>query len=130
MSLSHLSLEQLNQAVSLLKERETIQSQLAKIDDEIREIESGTPSGRKIKSDPKSLPTSDGVRKRTRRRKNVEQAVLKALQKAGAAGLNAKELAFRAKVKVTSLRTWLYTKGKTVTAIAHKGGGIFAYKAS
>ena len=130
MSLSHLSLEQLNQAVSLLKEREAIQLQLEKIDEELRGIENGTFSSQKTKGDLKSRPTPDGVKKRKRRRKNVEQAVVKALQNAGDGGLNVKELALRAKVKATSLRTWLYTKGKTVTAIAPRGRGIFAYKAS
>ena len=128
MSLSHLSIEQLNQAVSLLKRREAIQSQLEKIDHELRQIENGKFSSQIISKRQESIPASHATAKRPRRRKNVQRAVLKALKKAGAEGVNVKELAFRAKVKTNSLRTWLYTKGKSVEEIVRKGSGIFAYR--
>jgi len=127
MSLSHLSLEQLEQAVELLREKEALQSQVEKIDHQLRELENGKFLVAEIKEKHERLPGPLKIEWGVRRRKNVQQAVLKALTKAGPKGLTVKDLAFRAKVKTGSLRTWLYTTGKKIAGLKKVAPGTFAY---
>ncbi len=112
MRITNLSVKQLVHAVELLKQREALQSQIKGIDHQLHEIENGKFTVTDIKEKRERLTDPQKMKLRVRRRRNVQQAVLKALKIAGSEGLTVKELAFRAKVKTGSLRTWLYTTGK------------------
>jgi len=129
MSLSRLSLLQLNQAIALLKERESLQAQIAKVDLQLRQIENGNASGPQLAARSVGQVVDSGRKPRRRRRGNMQQAILNALKSAGSEGLPVKELALRAKVKASSLNTWLYTTGKTVAGIKKLKPGLFAYHA-
>lgn len=126
MSITNLSVKQLERAIELLKQREALQSQIERIDHQLREIENGKFAITEIKETHERLAGPQKIRRRVRRRRNVQQAVLKALKIAGAKGLTVKELAFRAKVKTGTLRTWLYTTGKKKAGIKKLAPGTFA----
>jgi hypothetical protein len=126
MSINNLSVKQLEHAVELLKLREALQSQIEGIDHQLYEIENGKFTVTDINERPARLTDPQKVKLRVHRRKNVQRAVLKALKTAGSEGLTVKELAFRAKVKTGSLRTWLYTTGKKIVGIKKVAPGTFA----
>jgi len=126
MSLSHLSLDQLEQAVELLKKKEALQSQVEKIDEQLREIENGEYPIMEIMETREQPIAPKKMKRQWHRRRTVQQAVLKALTEAGPEGLTVKELAFQAKIKTGSLRTWLYTTGKKTAGIKKLTPGTFA----
>jgi predicted DNA-binding protein (UPF0251 family) len=126
MSIINLSVKQLEHAVELLKQRAALQSQIEGIDHQLHEIENGKFIVADRKKRHERLTDPQKMKLRVHRRRNIRQAVLNALKIAGSEGLTVKELAFRAKVKTGSLRTWLYTAGKKIADIKKVAPGIFA----
>jgi hypothetical protein len=120
--ISNLSLNQLEQMIPLLKEKETLQ---AKLDDTCRGLERLEKSG--IFDKAARSTTLKKLKKRPRRRKKIEESILRALQAAGARGLTLKELATNAKVHKPTLNTWIYTTGKKTPGIERIAPGRFAY---
>jgi hypothetical protein len=93
MTLSNLPLNELEQMLPLLKEKEVLQ---AKLNEVYRHLERLEKSGVSDKVASSAVPKK--LKERPRRRKKIKQAILKALQAAGAKGLTLKELAIHAKV--------------------------------
>jgi hypothetical protein len=127
MNLSALSLKQLEHIVGLLKEKEALQAKLDEINRDLQGMENGKVSA---PSDSESLnhsPRSKRIKKRSRRRGGLQEAVLKVLKSAGAKGLTVKQLADQAKVKKSSLAVWLYTSGKKISGFKKVASGVFAY---
>lgn len=122
MTLSNLSLNQLEQMIPLLKEKEALQ---AKLNDVCRRLEHLEKNGISDKEARSAIPKK--LKKRSRRRKNIEKSILKALQAAGAKGLTLNELAINAKVHKPTLNTWIYTTGKKTPGIKKIAPGTFAY---
>jgi hypothetical protein len=118
MSLTTLSSRQLHQLVTLVKERESLQSRLARIDSSLAKL-----SG-EVEVQPRRTTEK---RSKRRRRKALKEPLLKALQAAGKKGLTVKELATQLKSKSGSVGVWLYTTGKKIKTIKKIGRGRFAY---
>jgi hypothetical protein len=126
MKLTDISASQLERLIPLLKEKESLQAQLAKVNADLSRLEGGKPitveSG-KVAAAPKRR------KRRSRRRGGMQGAVLKVLGAAGAKGMKVKELAELAKVNPASLNTWLYTAGKKTSGLKKLAPGLFAYQA-
>jgi hypothetical protein len=127
MNLSALSLKQLEHIVGLLKEKEVLQTKLDCVNRDLKRLENGSGSALSASESLNDLPHSKRIKKRSRRRGGLQQAVLKALKSAGAKGLTVKQLAVQAKVKKSSLAVWLYSSGKKVSGFKKVAPGVFAY---
>jgi len=132
MSLSNLSSSQLAHLIGLVKEKETLQSKLAKVDAELKALETGKPApkkrgrkpGRPAGSKNKTVAVKAG---KTKRGKRLKAPILKALSAAGSAGVTVKELAAKLKVKPGNIFSWFYTTGKKVSGIKKVGEAKYAY---
>jgi hypothetical protein len=122
MALSNLSLEQLKQMIPLLKEKEALQAKLYNVCRRLERLEQSGVSDKVAHS-----TAINKLKKRPRRQKKIKQAILKALQAAGAQGLTLKELAINARVHKPTLNTWIYTTGKKTPGIKKIAPGTFAY---
>ena len=129
MNLSALSLKQLEHIVGLLKEKEALQAKLDDVNRDLQRLENGEASAPSASESLNRLPRSNRIKKRSRRRGGLQQAVLKALKSAGAKGLTVKQLAVQAKVKKSSLAVWLYTSAKQISGFKKVAPGVFAYSA-
>jgi hypothetical protein len=127
MNLSALSLKQLEHIVGLLKEKEVLQTKLDGVNRDLQRLEDGNRSALSATESLNDSPPSKRIKKRSRRRGGLQQAVLKALKSAGAKGLTVKQLAVQAKVKKSSLAVWLYTSAKKISGFKKVAPGVFAY---
>ena len=127
MNLSALSLKQLEHIVGLLKEKEVLQTKLDGVNRDLQRLEDGSGSALSATESLNDSPHSKRIKKRSRRRGGLQQAVLKALKSAGAKGLTVKQLAVQAKVKKSSLAVWLYTSAKKISGFKKVAPGVFAY---
>jgi len=128
MSLSNLSSSQLTKLIRLVKERESIQSKLDKIDAALQSLE-GTSAPKKRGRKPgrpailKKAAKLGGTRKRGKR---LKAPLLKALKSAGSPGITVKELAAKLKVKPGNIFSWFYTTGKKIKGIRKVGEARYA----
>ncbi len=127
MNLSALSLKQLEHIVGLLKEKEVLQTKLDGVNRDLQRLEDGNGSPLSATESLNDSPPSKRIKKRSRRRGGLQQAVLKVLKSAGAKGLTVKQLAVQAKVKKSSLAVWLYTSAKKISGFKKVAPGVFAY---
>jgi len=127
MNLSALSLKQLEHIVGLLKEKEVLQTKLDGVNRDLQRLENGSGSALSATESLNDSPHSKRIKKRSRRRGGLQQAVLKVLKSAGAKGLTVKQLAVQAKVKKSSLAVWLYTSAKKISGFKKVAPGVFAY---
>ena len=127
MNLSALSLKQLEHIVGLLKEKEVLQTKLDGVNRDLQRLEDGNGSALSATESLNDSPPSKRIKKHSRRRGGLQQAVLKALKSAGAKGLTVKQLAVQAKVKKSSLAVWLYTSAKKISGFKKVAPGVFAY---
>jgi len=103
--------------IQLIREKESIQAKLEKVDASIATLENGRASGRRS-----IVPSKKG-----RRGKNLKDGLLKVLSAAGKSGLSVKELSAELKAKPQSIHAWFYTTGKKIKGIKKVGRGRFAY---
>jgi hypothetical protein len=127
MNLSALSLKQLEHIVGLLKKKEALQAKLDEINRDLQGMEDGKVSAPSASESLNHSTRSKRIKKRSRRRGGLQEAVLKVLKFAGAKGLTVKQLAAQAKVKKSSLAVWLYTSGKKISGFKKVAPGVFAY---
>ena len=127
MNLSALSLKQLEHIVGLLKQKEVLQTKLDGVNRDLQRLENGSGSALSATESLNDSPHSKRIKKRSRRRGGLQQAVLKVLKSAGAKGLTVKQLAVQAKVKKSSLAVWLYTSAKKISGFKKVAPGVFAY---
>ena len=122
MALTDLSSGQLERLVQLIKEKETLQARLDRVNDSLNTLENGD-----ISEETKAGEIKLGVRGRRRRRVRLKETLLKALESAGKAGLTVKELAEHLGAKRSSVSVWFYTTGKKIKGIKKVGKARFAY---
>ena len=118
MSLSSLTSAQLHRLIQLVKEKEAIQAELAKVERSLANLENG-----------KTEDSSSQKRGPRRRRKALKGALLKKLEAAGKEGLTVKDLAANLNAKPTSVSVWFYTTGKKIKGIKKVGTARYAYAA-
>jgi hypothetical protein len=129
MSLSNLSSAQLAQLIELVKEKEVLQTKLARVDAALLSLETGKPAPKKRGRKP-GRPA--GVKlavtgKPGKRGKRLKEPLLKALKAAGASGIKVKDLATKLKVKPGNIFSWFYTTGKKIKGISKVGEARYAY---
>ncbi len=126
MVFSTLSSAQLSRLISLVKEKENLQSKIEKVDAALRALESGKvarrgrpPGAAKGRPGPKAGKTR-------RRGKRLKGPLLKALKAGGSAGVTVKDLAAKLKVKPGNVFSWFYTTGKKISGIKKVGEARYA----
>ena len=123
MALTDLSSAQLERLVQLIKEKETLQARLEKVDHSLKALDEGSAS-----LESKAGKARPQVRGR-RRRGGLKEGLLKALEAAGKDGITVKELAEKIGAKPSSVSVWFYTTGKKLKSIKKVGKAKFAYVA-
>jgi hypothetical protein len=116
MSLSSLSSAQLHRLIELVKEKESLQSKLAKVESALDG--NGTPA--------KTAGIKRGPRRKLKRGA-LKDGVLGKLRAAGKEGLKVKDLASSLSANPASLSVWFYTTGKKVKGIKKVGTARYAY---
>jgi hypothetical protein len=119
MSLSSLSSADLQKLIGLIKDKESLQAKLAKVEAEMESLESGSPA--------KEPNIKKGKPRRGRRRLKLKDKILTALQAAGKAGRSVKELAEDLKANRGSVSVWFYTTGKKIKGLKKIGPARHAY---
>jgi hypothetical protein len=132
MALLNLSSAQLAHLIRLVKEKETLLAQLARIDGALTALESGhapAKRGRKPGRPPKVAGRGPGrpPGKTGRRGKRIKEALLKLLKSAGPGGITVKDLAVKLKVKPNNVFSWFYTTGKKISGIKKVGEAKYAF---
>lgn len=119
MSLSSLSSAQLHRLIELVKEKESLQSKLAKVESALAALDGN-----------ETVVKTTGIKRGPRRklkRGALKDGVIEKLRAAGKAGLTVKELAANLNANHASLSVWFYTTGKKVKAIKKVGTARYAY---
>jgi hypothetical protein len=130
MAFSNLSSAQVARLIELIKQKESLQSQLEQIDAALVSLESGKPAPKKRGRKPGSVMVKAGRKSGGRRRgKRLKEPLLKALKAAGASGITVKELSAKLKVKPGNIFSWFYTTGKKIKDIKKVGEAKYALAA-
>ena len=119
MSFSSLSSASIQKLIRLIKAKEVLQAKLAKVNAELENLESCSPT--------KEATIKKGMARRGRRRLKLKDKILKALQAAGKAGRSVKELAEDLKANPGSVSVWFYTTGKKVKGLKKIGPARYSY---
>jgi hypothetical protein len=130
MSLSNLSSAQLARLIGLVKEKESLQSKLDRVNAELHSLETGQALLKKRGRKPgRPAGSKNKVARggKTRRGKRLKQPLLKALSAAGSSGITVKELAAKLKVKPGNIFSWFYTTGKKISGIKKVGEAKYAF---
>ncbi len=117
------------QLISLIKEKESLQTKLDRVDQALQSLESegsapkkrGRKPGRPVSA---KVAAKGGKRKRGKR---LKEPLLKTLKSAGSSGITVKELAAKWKVKPGNIFSWFYTTGKKIKGISKVGEARYAY---
>jgi hypothetical protein len=131
MAFTNLSSAQVAHLIALVKEKESLQSKLEKVNAELESLETGKSApkkrgrkpGRPAGSKNKSAVVTE---KKVRRGKRLKEPLLKALKAAGASGITVKDLAAKLKVKPGNVFSWFYTTGKKIKGISKVGEAKYA----
>lgn len=114
---STFSGKQLREATALLKRRESLVSEIKKLDKEIKKV-------MKVRLKPVKKKVS------TRRKgtfKNLRVAMQKALIAAGKKGVHVSELSKKFKLSTNNIYSWFYTTGAKNRKIKKVAPGTYAY---
>ena len=127
MSLSNLSSAQLAQLISLVKEKESLQAKLDRVNAALSSLESGKSAPKKRGRKPGRPPGISIKVKAGKRGKRLKAPLLAALKEAGSTGVTVKELSAKLKVKPGNVFSWFYTTGKKIKGIKKVGAAKYAY---
>ena len=131
MELSNLSSAQLTLLIRLVKEKESLQEQLERVESSLAGLSKGKspgrPRGRKPGRPPKVKAVGRPPGRKGRRGKRLKDSLLKILKSAGSEGITVKELAGKLKVKPNNVFSWFYTTGKKVSGIKKVGEAKYAF---
>jgi hypothetical protein len=131
MPLENLTSSQLSRLIGLVKEKEQLQAQIARIDCEIQTLGSGGPVVKRrgrSRGRPKGSANTVAVPKPRRRLKRIKEAVVKALQDAGTDGITVKEIAGKLKVEPSNIFSWFYTTGKKMKGLKKIGEAKYSLR--
>ncbi len=131
MELSNLSSAQLAQLIRLVKEKESLQQQLERVESSLAGLgqgkRRGRPPGRKPGRPAQAKAVGRPPGRKGRRGKRLKDSLLKFLKGAGSEGITVKELAAKLKVKPNNVFSWFYTTGKKVSGIKKVGEAKYAF---
>lgn len=124
MALSNLSSAQLAQLIGLIKEKESLEAKIERVNAQLSALESGRSAGRRGRRPGR--PPGSKNKAAGRRSKRLKEPLLKALSAAGSSGITVKELAAKLKVKPGNIFSWFYTTGKKISGIKKVGEAKYA----
>lgn len=148
MPLSNLSTAGLEKLIALVKKRESLQAELAAVEQQLSAAlgETKAPAaavaapkvrkvrgkGKKAKAAPvavaKEAPKAAAAKPAKKgKRGALKESVLAALSAAGPAGISVKDLSAKLGVKNQNLHVWFSTTGKTVKGLKKTKSGTWAY---
>jgi hypothetical protein len=132
MALFNLSSAQLARLIGLVREKESLQAKLDRIEAELQSLEAGKSApkkrGRRRGRPPGTKNKATVAKGKTAKRgKRLKEPLLKALTAAGGSGVTVKELAAKLKVKPGNIFSWFYTTGKKIKGIRKVGEAKYAY---
>ena len=157
MSLATITTANLESLIALVKKREAIQVEIAKIESQIESLLGGKAaaptrkaSGKKGKTSgkakaakapkavvpkssapapvaPAAKPVKPAKVAKKGKRGALKEALLAELKAAGSKGVSVKDLSSKLGVKNQNLHVWFATTGKTVKGLKKAGTGIWAY---
>jgi hypothetical protein len=144
MSLATLSTANLNSLITLVKKREALQIELAKVEDQIQAAVSpngsegapkatvGRKAGGKKKASVEKAAVAVKAAKPAKAAKKgkrgaLKEAILAELKAAGSKGAAVKDLSATLGVKNQNLHVWFATTGKTVKGLKKTGTGTWSY---
>ena len=130
MEISNLSSAHLAQLVRLVKEKESLQSQLERINAQLSGLGKGTVVRRGRKPGrPAKVKKAVGrpPGRKARRGKRLKAPLLKLLKSAGSEGITVKDIAAKLKVKPNNVFSWFYTTGKKVSGIKKVGEAKYSF---
>jgi hypothetical protein len=133
MALSNLSSAQLAHLIGLVKEKESLQSKIDRVNAELQSLETGVAAAPKRRGRKPGRPAGVATKvtvakvRRSKRGKRLKEPLLKALSAAGSSGVTVKELATKLKVKPGNIFSWFYTTGKKIKGISKVGEAKYAY---
>ena len=119
MSISDLSSSQLNELIALVKRREELETELAKVNAALGEFDGK-------KSSVITRGAGRPGRPRKKRESGRKDAILEVLRKAPAKGLSIPEIAKALNTKPANVSQWIYTTGKKTKAVKKVSRGLFA----
>jgi hypothetical protein len=134
MALFNLSSAQLAQLIRLVKEKESLQTKLDRVNGALGALASGGSVPKKRGRKPGRPPGIKATGKKAKagkrgRGKRLKEPLLKALKASGSAGITVKELSAKLKVKPSNIFSWFYTTGKKIKGISKVGEAKYAYSA-
>lgn len=124
MDINTLTTTHLKQAMSLLSKKETLQNQLASIDEQITDLLGGTPATtRKAPADKAKV--TRGRASKPKGRGALKASILAELKAAGSEGVSIKDLVPKLKSKSANLHAWFNVTGKRMGGIEKIGRGTY-----
>lgn len=121
MNWTDIAIADLNRIVELVKQKEALLAQVAKIDAELANFQpndAATPARDEPGRQPPSKLAAKGA---------LKAAIIALLQGAGASGLTVKDIAAQLKVKPGNVHVWFSSTGKKIVEINKVGPGKHAW---
>ncbi len=138
MDLRKLTSHQIKEINKLIERKESLESELQKIDQQLAGYETGHPmparkkgkGGRPPKrssaSSSEAAPRSAFKPRKRAPRGQLKEGIINALSNAGKEGLKVKELAERLNTSTGNIHAWFFTTGKKMKGIKKVGPGQYA----
>ena len=120
----------LKQIVKLLEQKETLQSRVAKIDDELAAYEGGGTAKAvkgKIGRKPRGRAQAKPAGTKRVKRGALKAAIIALLKGAGQGGITVKELSGKLGLGYSRVFAWFYKTGMNVKEIKKAGPGKYAW---
>jgi len=130
MNVSNINSSTLKNLMGLIKKKEVLETQLSKIEAQIAAALAGKPEA-KAKRGPKpkaGRPAKTAARKKSGKKGALKGAILALLEKAGAAGISAKEISQKLGVPNQHVHVWFGTTGKKIAGLTKPAKGVWAIK--
>ena len=127
MNVSNLNSLTLQNLVPLTKKKEVLLAQLARIESEITGVLSGKKTGRIGGAKPS--PVTPKTQVRPGRKGGIKSKMIALLEKAGPAGLSAKEISAKLKIPNQHVHVWFSTTGKKLPGLTKPARGVWALTA-
>ncbi len=138
MDLTKLTSNQTKDIAKLLERKESLESELQKIEQQLARYDGGTaPAAKKAKvgrpakqdSSARSQKASRSASTTTTRKRaprgQLKEGIINALNSAGKEGLTVKELAQRLNTSTGNIHAWFFTTGKKMKGIKKVGPGKY-----
>ena len=131
--MSKLNPSTLQDLVDLLKEKQALETQLGRVDAKI----AAAIAGKKVAAvkvvkgkrgpKPKAAPAK-AVAKKSGKRGKLKESILALLEKAGAAGVSAKDVSKKLGIPNQHVHVWFGTTGKKIQGLIKPSKGVWALK--